>query len=80
MKEIVREPNQRAITFRNDRVHGFGLVEESRPRRARDLVGQCGRTGPAVERVVAVPQRQPSIEICVLDRTNDEIAGHDAQA
>jgi len=66
---------QQAITLGNDGVDGLMVVEEALPRGLRDGIGQRGVAVPAVEGVVAVPERLPLREIVRLYGTDQQIGG-----
>ena len=59
-----------AIPSRNQREDRIFVVEEPRPGGASDLEHQGGFVGSSIEGVVAVPKREPGIEVGRADCAN----------
>src|SRR5262249_16831176 len=53
MKHVVRDANEVAGLFRNDRLHRLARVEEPFPGGSSDFFAKCRGTASAVERVIA---------------------------
>ena len=74
VKQVMRQPEQRAVAFGDQRMHRLVGIEESAAQViARDLGRQRGRARAAVERVVAVPQRKPLLVVPAGDKADSEI-------
>src|SRR5215469_9331185 len=67
MKHVVRDANELVGLFRNDRFYWLESVEEPLPRGSSDLFVKCRGTASAVERVIAVPKRSPTVVIAPRD-------------
>src|SRR6516225_9938949 len=76
MKHIVRETNEVASLFRNDRFYRLGRVEESLPSGSSNFFGKCRRTAAAVERVIPVPERSPTGVVGSKDGSYCELVRH----
>src|SRR5207245_408258 len=73
---VVGEAEELAAALRDESVHRFVGVEETRPGHPRDFWGEGRRAGAAIKRVVAVPQREPLVVVFWNDRADGEVSGH----
>ena len=63
VKNVVREPDEFAVTFGDQTSHWLIPIEEARPRRLRNLERERRRSDALVESVIAFPQCQPRGEL-----------------
>src|SRR5690348_9694858 len=76
MEQIMRKPEQFAPALGDERMDRLVGIKEARPGHVGNLAGKRGGAMAAVKRVVAVPQRQPVVEIASFHKADGDIAGH----
>src|SRR5882762_4312004 len=74
VEKVVHQTEEFAVSLGYEGVHWLVGVKESRP---CHLCNFSGKGRAAVEQVVALPERQPFVEICAGYGANGELGGHD---
>ena len=74
VEQEVGKAQQLAVGLGHQRIHGFVLVEETRPSGGSDFWGQGGVTFAAIEGVVAGPEGFPGWEVGGLEGADED--GH----
>src|SRR3546814_14543765 len=70
---IMDEAEQFALGLGDERMDRLVGVEETHPGRGGDVGGKRGGAAAAVEFIIALPQRQPAVEIALHRRADPEI-------
>src|SRR3546814_13353127 len=70
------EAEQFALGLGDERMDRLVGVEETHPGRGGDVGGKRGGAAAAVEFIIALPPRQPAVEIALHQRADPEIGGH----
>src|SRR3546814_18004613 len=71
--EIMDEAEQFALGLGDERMDRLVGVEETHPGRGGDVGGKRGGAAAAVEFIIALPQRQPAVEIALHRRADPEL-------
>ena len=76
VEQEMREAQQLPITLGHQRIHGFVLIEETRPGGGGDFWCQRGIALAAIEGVVASPEGFPGLEVGGLELADLDGTGH----